>query len=98
LDEKLNNFARYEDRVFINNHMQLVKPIEPQRRGRSKHPVKTHHLSAFGILNRNGLEMAENITSPVKEEEKENKRAEFSEWSMPEQRPGYIQCKLHDFL
>jgi hypothetical protein len=85
-------------RGYYYQRMQPGKQIEPQRRSRSKHPVKIHHLSTFGILNRNGLEVANNITSPVTEEEKENKRDEFSDWSMPEQRPGYIQCKLHDFL
>ena len=63
-----------------------------------KPTIKTQHLSSFGILNRNGLEIPSGIeTNPVEKEE-DAKRAEFAEWSMPEQRPGFIQAKKHDLF
>ena len=83
---------------FYSTCMQTGKQIETPHRTKTRHPVKSHHLSSFGILNRNGLEIANNIDSPINEEEKDNKLAEFSDWSMPEQRTGYIQSKLHDFF
>lgn len=60
--------------------------------------LKTHHLSSFGILNRNGLEIAIIRTIPDFEEDDEMLHFEFLEWSMPEERPGYIKCKKHDFF
>lgn len=78
--------------------MQPGKTIESREPGKSRHPVKTHHLSSFGILNRNGLEIITERDLAIMEEEKEEKASEFTEWSMPEQRLGYIQGKLHDFF
>ena len=67
------------------------------RRSR-KQLVKTHHLSSFGILNRNGLEIPSGIDMPIIEVEDEIIVAEFPEWSMPVQTSGYIKCKQHDFF
>lgn len=78
--------------------MQPGKKIESSVRSKSRYPIKTHHLSSFGILNRNGLEMTNESDLAIMEEKKEEKTSEFSEWSMPEQRPGYIQGRLHDFF
>lgn len=79
--------------------MQPGGKIESTKSGRHKQPVKTHHLSSFGILNRNGLEITNGRELPVSDEElTESKLPEFPGWSMPEQRPGYIQCKTHDFF
>lgn len=78
--------------------MQSGEKIELTKTGRHKQTVKTHHLSSFGILNRNGLEITNGRELPTIEEPTENKLPEFSNWSMPEERPGYIQCKTHDFF
>jgi len=64
---------------------------------KEKKPLKIHHLSSFGILNRNGLEIATVRTIPDFEEEEEIILSEYSDWSMPEERSGYIRCKKHDF-
>ncbi|MGZ5219609.1 MAG: hypothetical protein ACXWV6_02795 [Chitinophagaceae bacterium] len=78
--------------------MEPVEKIIPEMRSRSRQTIKTHHLSSFGILNRNGLEITNGRDLPDIEQLNESKRAEFSDWSMPEQRQGYIQCKKHDFF
>lgn len=78
--------------------MQPGEKIIPTTLNRSRQSIKVHHLSSFGILNRNGLEIANGRELPDIEQENEIKRTEFSDWSMPEQRPGYIQCKKHDFF
>ena len=78
--------------------MQPGKKIQPRDGNKSRHPVKTHHLSSFGILNRNGLELINEKDFAITVEEKEEKTSEFSEWSMPEQRLGYIQGRKHDFF
>jgi hypothetical protein len=81
--------------------MQPGERIRYTKHSTRKQSVKTHHLSTFGILNRNGLEITNGRDLPdlpVIEEEIESTLSEFSDWSMPEQRVGYIQCKLHDFL
>jgi hypothetical protein len=78
--------------------MQRAEKIIPAARSRSKQTIKAHHLSSFGILNRNGLEITNGRDLPAVEHENESKETEFSDWSMPEQKPGYIQCKKHDFF
>jgi hypothetical protein len=78
--------------------MQAREEILIKRHRGRDHPVRTSHLSAFGILNRNGLEITNGREMPPVEEEHENKRPEFLDWTMPEQRPGYIKCKPHDFF
>jgi hypothetical protein len=72
-------------------HSELVK--------RSQRPVvKPQHISSFGLLNRNGLEIPSGIEADPVEREEDAKRNAFTEWSMPEQRPGFIQPKKHDFF
>jgi len=79
----------------------MKQPIDRRRntdRRRRKQLVQTHHLSAFGVLNRNGLEIPSGIEMPVIEVEEVLLLAELSEWSMPVQTSGYIKCKQHDFF
>ncbi len=78
--------------------MQPGEEIRYTKRSREKQLIKTHHLSSFGILNRNGLEINTGKDLLAGEEENETKSSEFSDWSMPEQRSGYIQGKKHDFF
>ena len=79
--------------------MQPDEKIAPKSTGRRvKQPVKKHHLSSFGILNRNGLEINSGGNLPAIEEGYESKLSEFSNWSMPEQPKGYIQGRIHDFF
>ena len=79
--------------------MQPGEKIRPSKRIRRKQFIKTHHLSSFGILNRNSFEIINGGDLPVViEEENESKLSEFSDWSMPEQPSGYIKCKNHDFF
>jgi len=78
--------------------MQSSEKIGYTNRSREKQPIKTHHLSSFGILNRNGLEINTGRDLFIVEEENETKSSEFIDWSMPEQRSGYIQGKKHDFF
>jgi hypothetical protein len=79
--------------------MQPGEKIAPKSTGRkAKQSVKTHHLSSFGILNRNGLEINNGRDLPAIEEGNEKKLSEFSDWSMPEQPMGYIQGRVHDFF
>jgi hypothetical protein len=77
--------------------MQPNKKIESGQ-SRGKLQVKIHHLSSFGILNRNGLEISTVRDLQADEEETVPKQPEFLDWTMPEQRPGYIQGKKHDFF
>ena len=78
--------------------MQPSEKIRNTNRSREKQPFRTHHLSSFGILNRNGLEINTTRDILVDEEENEIKSSEFMDWSMPEQRSGYLQGKKHDFF
>jgi len=78
--------------------MQPSEKIRYTKHSREKHPIRTHHLSSFGILNRNGLEIDIIRDLLASEEENEPKSPEFLDWSMPEQRPGYIKVKKHDFF
>lgn len=66
--------------------------------GVRKKPVLNHHLSSFGVLNRNGLEIPSGIGDEPATEQADAVPAEFTAWSMPEQRPGFIQAKKHDFF
>jgi len=77
---------------------QTGDKIKSANRRRRTQLIKSHHLSSFGILNRNGLEIPSGIEMPVIEAEEEIIVAEFSEWSMPVQNSGYIKCKQHDFF
>jgi hypothetical protein len=65
---------------------------------KEKKPLKTHHLSSFGILNRNGLEIAIVTIPNFEEEDDEILQSEFSDWLMPEPLSGYIRCRKHDFF
>lgn len=78
--------------------MQPGKKIEPRKRSKSSHPIKIHHLSSFGILNRNGLEIINEKDLSIIEEENEDNVSVFSGWLIPVPRPGYIKVRLHDFL
>ena len=78
--------------------MQEREEILIKRHRGGNRPVKTSHLSSFGILNRNGLEITTGRETAPVEEEHEIKRPEFSDWYMPEQQHGYIKCKPHDFF
>jgi hypothetical protein len=68
------------------------------KRIRRKQSIKSPHISSFGILNRNGLEITKDMDLPVIEEGNETKPSTFATGSMPEQLSGYIKCKKHDFL
>ncbi|HRO71636.1 MAG TPA: hypothetical protein PK951_14695 [Chitinophagaceae bacterium] len=63
-----------------------------------KKPVIVNHLSSFGVLNRNGLEISTGIENEVADKEEDTRSGEFVKWSMPEQRPGFMQVKKHDFF
>lgn len=63
-----------------------------------KRAVPVYHLSSFGVLNRNGLEIPSGIELDPVEREEDTKGDGFTEWSMPEQRTGFIQVKKHDFF
>ena len=78
--------------------MQPDNKIESAKPVRRKQPIRAHHLSSFGILNRNGLEITNGRELPPIEEENKSNQSEFSDWSMPEQPSGYIQGKKHDFF
>ncbi|HKO82737.1 MAG TPA: hypothetical protein VJU78_20165 [Chitinophagaceae bacterium] len=79
--------------------MQAVHKIKVTERNRRKQPARVYHLSSFGILNRNGLEIVnEKDLSIIEEENEDNVSSMFSEWLIPVPRPGYIKVKLHDFL
>lgn len=88
---------------MIFSSKSVMQPNEnirfSKRSSKVRPPLKTHHLSSFGILNRNGLEIDNGVSLPEIEEEKEkeNTLTEFSGWSLPQQRAGYIQCRKHDF-
>ena len=77
---------------------RTAEPSQSVSPGVKKKPVLTHHISSFGVLNRNGLEIPSGIEAEPVEREEETKRAEFIAWSMPEQRPGFIQARKHDFF
>jgi hypothetical protein len=78
--------------------MQPGEKIKSSKRNRHKQFIKTHHLSSFGILNRNSFEIINSGDRPVNKEENESKLSKFSDWSMPDQPLGYIRCKNHDFF
>ena len=78
--------------------MQPGEKIRPSNHSRRKQFIKTHHLSSFGILNRNSFEIVNGGDLPVNEVENESKLSKFSDWSMPDQPSGYIRCKNHDFF
>jgi hypothetical protein len=77
---------------------QPGEKIRHLTRNRPKQSIKYPHLSTFGILNRNGLEIPEDINLTPTEEGDETKPSFFARASMPEQPSGYIKCKKHDFL
>jgi hypothetical protein len=57
------------------------------------------YVSSFNLVNRYGQLAVHNtpLTESVKKAQIK-KLPNFSNWSMPEQRVGYIKCKEHDFL
>jgi hypothetical protein len=77
---------------------QPGEKIRHSKRGRWKQSIKSPHISSFGILNRNGLEIPAGIDRPVIEDDSKTKQPAFTDGSMPEQPSGYIKCKKHDFL
>lgn len=62
-----------------------------------KHPAKAHHLSSFGLLNRNGLEIATGISLPEIVEEKSIPYTEFADWLPLQEQWGYIPMRKFDF-
>jgi hypothetical protein len=78
--------------------MQTENSNNPAQKRRSKPLILSHHISTFGILNRNGLELATKVTEEEHAPEADQSKSEFIGWSMPEERPGYIQTRRHDFL
>lgn len=72
--------------------------VRYSKRSRRKQSIRSPHISSFGILNRNGLEITAGLEIPANEEDHENKLSVFTEGSMPEQQHGYIKCKKHDFF
>ena len=76
----------------------MKKQERRSQSGVKKKPVLTHHISSFGVLNRNGLEIPSGIEAEPPEQPVNTKDAEFAAWSMPEQRPGFIQARKHDFF
>lgn len=78
--------------------MRKKQSIKSRKRRERPRPVLATHLSSFGHLNRNGLEIPSGLEPDPVEEEEIRKKAEFAAWSMPEQRPGFIQVRKHDFF
>lgn len=78
--------------------MQSVQKIKITRHDRRKRPARVYHLSSFGILNRNGLEIINEKDLSIIEEENKDEISVFSEWLVPVPRAGYIKVRLHDFL
>lgn len=62
-----------------------------------KPSAKTHHLSSFGLLNRNGLEITPGISLPEPAGEKSKPDTEFSAWLPPQEQWGYIPMRKFDF-
>ena len=77
---------------------QPGEKIRQSKRNRRKQSGKSPHISSFGILNRNGLEIPASIDLPPIEEDNETRPSAFAAGLMPEQASGYIKCKKHDFL
>ncbi len=75
-----------------------LKDQNPGFSNQKKKPILVNHLSSFGVLNRNGLEISPGIDPEVAEKEEDTRSGEFIKWSMPEQRPGFMQAKKHDFF
>jgi|GEM_PF-3901498 len=72
-----------------------------RRKRKKQNPAKVPggtHLSVFGVLNRNGLEIPPVLEPDSADEPIETKNTEFTAWSMPEQRPGFIRARRHDFF
>ena len=85
--------------MWCEMNMQAVQKIKVARHSRRKEPARIFHLSSFGTLNRNGLELInEKDLSIIEDEHEEEELAVFSEWLIPVPRPGYIKVRLHDFL
>ena len=84
--------------VSLQKNMQSVQKIKFTRHKRRKQPARVYHLSSFGVLNRNGLEIMNEKDLSIIEEENEVEIAVFSEWLIPVPRAGYIKARLHDFL
>lgn len=72
--------------------------IRYSKGSRRKQSIRSPHMSSFGILNRNGLEIPAGLDMPANDEDHENKLSTFTEVSMPEQQQGYIKCRKHDFF
>ncbi len=74
--------------------------IRYSKRNKRKHSIRSPHISSFGILNRNGLEIpvVATVDMSISEEDNESKRSTFTDGTMPEQPHGYIKCKKHDFF
>lgn len=78
-----------------------MRKKESRRKGKKQSPAKAQggaHLSVFGMLNRNGLEMPPVLEPDSLDEPIETKNTEFTTWSMPEQRPGFIRARRHDYF
>ena len=82
--------------------MQIQNRLLPNREKKIiRHSGSTAPLvSSFNLVNRFG-QLTTVRDTPLTESVKnaQNKKLrDFSNWSMPEQKAGYIKCKEHDFL
>jgi len=77
---------------------QPGEKIRHSRLYRRKQSTKSPHISSFGMLNRNGLEISIGMNLPAVEEEKETRESALPSGPMPEQQQGYIKCRKHDFF
>ena len=63
-----------------------------------EHPARGHHhLSSFGLLNRNGLEIPHGISLPELIEEENKTYIEFSDWLPLQEQWGYYPMRKFDF-
>ena len=72
---------------------ELFIPSQPNPIKHSHH----HHLSSFGLLNRNGLEVPPGISLSEPGEEKNKPGSEFSSWLPLQEQWGYIPMRKFDF-
>ena len=78
----------------MQDQEEIISSNQP---GHLRHPAKAHHLSTFGLLNRNGLEITMGISLPELVEEKTIPPAEFSDWLPLQEQWGYIPMRKFDF-
>lgn len=71
--------------------------VSSSRTTNLEHPTRTYHLSSFGLLNRNGLEIPPGISLTEPAEEKSMPDTPFSAWLPIEEQWGYIPMRKFDF-